>query len=250
MGVGEALVRASSGNTALALLLLVGTNALGIGTMPPWLKLLLSQTEGLNVSVDALKLFYKLLVTVLAPALVGKVSPAAAVPIAGGASGGSGAMQRRQLLLRQLPACIQPLAKALPAACCSWPPAPHPPPMPPLPPLLQAARELVPPIGRFGTRFKQELGMFSTVQLALIIWQTLSAAQVSALGWRGAGRGAGTRAGGQEEARANMDVHWQSPALFPIDTFLTPTLCVPSLPPLLMRLAPTTSRTCWCIRSS
>jgi sodium/bile acid cotransporter 7 len=73
LGVGEALVRASSGNTALALLLLVGTNALGIGTMPPWLKLLLSQTEGLNVSVDALKLFYKLLVTVLAPALVGKV---------------------------------------------------------------------------------------------------------------------------------------------------------------------------------
>ena len=36
LGVGEALVHASKGNAALALLLLVGTNALGIFTMPPW----------------------------------------------------------------------------------------------------------------------------------------------------------------------------------------------------------------------
>lgn len=70
--MGEALVRASKGNAALALLLLVGTNALGIATMPPWLKVLLSDVDGLSVSVDALQLFVKLLCTVLAPACVGK----------------------------------------------------------------------------------------------------------------------------------------------------------------------------------
>ncbi|EFN58255.1 hypothetical protein CHLNCDRAFT_20234, partial [Chlorella variabilis] len=112
LGVGEALVRASGGNAALALLLLVGTNALGIATMPPWLKVLLSSVDGYHVAVDALSLFTKLLATVLAPAVVGK-----------------------------------------------------------------AARELIRPVGRWATRYKQPLGMLSTVQLALIIWQTLSGAQ-------------------------------------------------------------------------
>lgn len=151
LGVGEALVRASKGNAALALLLLVSTNSLGarrrcqsllalarrqpaaacrpgpralphapncwckqrrwyllpppglgmahlasiltstrrppwhagIVTMPPWLRLLLSSAQGLaSVSVEVLPLFYKLLATVLAPALIGKVGgwlPAALV---------------------------------------------------------------------------------------------------------------------------------------------------------------------------
>lgn len=72
LGVGEALVRASKGNAALALLLLVGTNCLGIATMPPWLQALLSGAQGLDTSFSPLSLFYKLLVTVLAPACVGK----------------------------------------------------------------------------------------------------------------------------------------------------------------------------------
>jgi sodium/bile acid cotransporter 7 len=112
LGVGEALVRASGGNTALALLLLVSTNALGVATIPPWLKALLSGVEGLDVSLDALNMFLKLLVTVLVPAVVGK-----------------------------------------------------------------AARELLPPVARFANRYKQPLGMLSTIQLALIIWQTMSSAQ-------------------------------------------------------------------------
>ncbi|KAI7843756.1 hypothetical protein COHA_002654 [Chlorella ohadii] len=113
LGVGEALVRASKGNAALALLLLVGTNSLGIATMPPWLKLLLHPVQGLtSVSVKPLSLFYKLLATVLAPALIGK-----------------------------------------------------------------AARELLPPVRRFATKYKVQLGMFNTLNLACIIWQTLSGAQ-------------------------------------------------------------------------
>ena len=44
--------------------------------MPPWLKLLLHPVQGLaSVSVKPLSLFYKLLATVLAPALIGKVGP-------------------------------------------------------------------------------------------------------------------------------------------------------------------------------
>lgn len=115
LGVGEALVRASGGNTALALLLLVSTNALGVATIPPWLKALLSGVEGLDVSLDALNMFLKLLVTVLVPAVVGK-----------------------------------------------------------------AARELLPPVARFANRHKQPLGMLSTIQLALIIWQTMSSVRCAA----------------------------------------------------------------------
>ena len=72
------------------------------------------------------------------------------------------------------------------AAACVSSTHPHTPP-PSLPRLLvQAARELVLPVGRFATKFKLQLGMFSTVQLALIIWQTLSGAQVR---WEGPGGG-------------------------------------------------------------
>lgn len=74
LGVGEALVRASGGNAALALLLLVGTNALGVVTMPPLVKLLLSNVDGfLSASVDAVDLLVKLVCTVLVPAILGKV---------------------------------------------------------------------------------------------------------------------------------------------------------------------------------
>lgn len=49
----------------------------GIATMPPWLKLLLAPVQGLtSVTVKPLSLFYKLLATVLAPALIGKVGGA------------------------------------------------------------------------------------------------------------------------------------------------------------------------------
>lgn len=74
LGVGEALVRASGGNAALALLLLVGTNALGVATVPPLVKLLMSGADGfLDASVDAVDLLVKLVCTVLVPAILGKV---------------------------------------------------------------------------------------------------------------------------------------------------------------------------------
>ena len=38
LGVGQALVLTSRGNTAVALLLLVGTNLLGVASMPPMIK--------------------------------------------------------------------------------------------------------------------------------------------------------------------------------------------------------------------
>jgi predicted Na+-dependent transporter len=46
LGVGQALVQASGGNAALALLLLVETNMLSIVTMPLWLHALLGTMPG------------------------------------------------------------------------------------------------------------------------------------------------------------------------------------------------------------
>ena len=73
LGVGVALVTASKGNQALALLLTVGTNLLGILTVPFMLRAVLSGSG--NVSVQPADLVIKLLYTVLVPTIVGKVSP-------------------------------------------------------------------------------------------------------------------------------------------------------------------------------
>jgi solute carrier family 10 (sodium/bile acid cotransporter), member 7 len=73
LGVGVALVRSCKGNEGLALLLTVGTNFLGVITMPFIIKLLLRDVKGVSVNVALLGLFVKLVITILAPTVVGKV---------------------------------------------------------------------------------------------------------------------------------------------------------------------------------
>ncbi len=95
---------------ALALLLTVGTNLLGIITVPYELRLVLAGSQVLSVDPGALVL--KLIITVLVPTVIGK-----------------------------------------------------------------AARELSAWVRSFVASYKVQLSMFSTFNLALIVWQTLSGAQ-------------------------------------------------------------------------
>ena len=43
--------------------------------------------------------------------------------------------------------------------------------------MLQALRDLCPPVRRFVTKYKTALSLFSTANLAFIVWQVLSSAQ-------------------------------------------------------------------------
>lgn len=72
LGVGVALTAAARGNQALALLLTVATNLLGIVTVPYELKLILLGSN--VVSVDPSSLVVKLIFTVLIPTLIGKAA--------------------------------------------------------------------------------------------------------------------------------------------------------------------------------
>ncbi len=67
---GVALVTQGGGNAALALILTVGSNLLGILTVPFALDLVLADTDG--VRLDALALVFKLAATILGPLLIGK----------------------------------------------------------------------------------------------------------------------------------------------------------------------------------
>lgn len=58
------------GNSALALLLCVGSNTIGIFTVPYLLQGILSSTAGINL--DAVELLVKLLITILLPLIIGK----------------------------------------------------------------------------------------------------------------------------------------------------------------------------------
>ena len=73
LGVGISLVRSCKGNEALALFLTVVTNVVAIFIMPFWLKAMFSDSSGLNLHFDITTMFVKLLITVLVPALIGKV---------------------------------------------------------------------------------------------------------------------------------------------------------------------------------
>ena len=66
------LVGSSGGNAALALLLTVSTNLLGIVTVPFMLQVILSSSAA-NVEIDAKNLLVKLCITILAPLVLGKV---------------------------------------------------------------------------------------------------------------------------------------------------------------------------------
>jgi sodium/bile acid cotransporter 7 len=73
LGVGIALVRSCKGNEGLALLLTVGSNLLGVVTIPLWLKALFANSA-FNLNVDILSLFVRLVVTVFVPSVLGKVT--------------------------------------------------------------------------------------------------------------------------------------------------------------------------------
>jgi solute carrier family 10 (sodium/bile acid cotransporter), member 7 len=62
IAVGVALVTQAGGNSALALLITVATNLLGVVLSPFWLKAYLS-SEASDVSVDALELLINLIIT-------------------------------------------------------------------------------------------------------------------------------------------------------------------------------------------
>lgn len=68
---GVALAEAAKGNTALALLLTVSSNLLGILTVPFFLSLLLSVS---GIVIDPLPLLTKLLLTLFVPLVLGKLA--------------------------------------------------------------------------------------------------------------------------------------------------------------------------------
>lgn len=106
--------------------------------------MLLSGVEGLDVSIEVAPLLYKLLVTVLAPALVGKVRLRVHRCVAGShARARSGAANRAELSAQARPRRRRCRA-------------------------LQAARDLIPSVGRFATKYKQYLGMLSAVMLVMM----------------------------------------------------------------------------------
>ncbi|PSC76757.1 BASS family transporter: sodium ion bile [Micractinium conductrix] len=111
LGIGISLVRSCGGNEGLALMLTVGTNIIGIFTMPLWLKALFSGTD-FDLSIDMVALLVNLLLSVFVPSVIGK-----------------------------------------------------------------AVRDLCGPVRRFVTRYKVPLELFSTANLAFIVWQVLSGAQ-------------------------------------------------------------------------
>ena len=65
-------MRQSKGNDVLAIFLLTGTNLLAAFTIPLWLKALLSGSD-YNINVDIGKIIWQMMVTVVAPAAVGKM---------------------------------------------------------------------------------------------------------------------------------------------------------------------------------
>ncbi|KAG2499005.1 hypothetical protein HYH03_003191 [Edaphochlamys debaryana] len=74
LGIGIALVRSCKGNEAIALLLTVGTNMLGVFLMPLWIKFLFInyETPGLALNVNIPDLLAKLTITILVPSVIGK----------------------------------------------------------------------------------------------------------------------------------------------------------------------------------
>jgi len=77
---GVALVSQAKGNAALALLLTVGSNVLGVLTVPFILRQVL---DGANAKIDAIALFAKLGVTILGPLVLGKVFRELYAPVEG-----------------------------------------------------------------------------------------------------------------------------------------------------------------------
>ena len=71
---GQTLVAQAGGNTALALMLLVLTNMLAVFTVPFLFKAVLSSKSDSSVQINSANLLLNLVITILAPAIVGKAS--------------------------------------------------------------------------------------------------------------------------------------------------------------------------------
>jgi sodium/bile acid cotransporter 7 len=110
LGIGIALVRSAKGNEAIAVLLTIISNVLGVFTMPLWLAALLADS-GLG-QIDIPDLLLKLSLTTLVPSLLGK-----------------------------------------------------------------ALRDCNKRAEAFAKRYRTELSMLSTANLAFVVWQTLSGAR-------------------------------------------------------------------------
>ncbi|CAD7701282.1 unnamed protein product [Ostreobium quekettii] len=67
---GVSMVNQARGNTALALMLTIGSNLAGVATVPFTIDLIIA--HGGNVDIDTLALLVKLLLTILLPVIVGK----------------------------------------------------------------------------------------------------------------------------------------------------------------------------------
>eukprot|EP00877_Chromochloris_zofingiensis_P005101 jgi/Chrzof1/14592/Cz09g08200.t1 len=75
LGVGVSLVTSAKGNVGLAILLTVATNVLGVLFIPLWLKAMLStaHTGIQDLNINFVDIFVKLLISNLAPTVLGKV---------------------------------------------------------------------------------------------------------------------------------------------------------------------------------
>ena len=68
---GQTLVRQAGGNTTLALMLLVLTNTIAVFIAPFLIKAMLA-SQAAGVKLDSARLLTNLVITVLAPSIVGK----------------------------------------------------------------------------------------------------------------------------------------------------------------------------------
>ena len=118
-----------------------------------------------NINIDTVSLLVDLVVTVLVPSLAGKVGRWHS-----GACGiGSKGDRTRSPWCR----C---LGTPEHSCTCMWCHGSC---------VLQALRDLCPPVRRFVTKYKTALSLFSTANLAFIVWQVLSSAQhESEIFWR------------------------------------------------------------------
>lgn len=117
-----------------------------------------------DLSIDVVALLVNLLISVLVPSVIGKVGRG----WAGGRDGGIRRSVRGKLgrASRWPPLLHATYVPVLPPRLPPWPPAP-----------TQLLRDIIPAVRQFVTKYKTPLSLFSTANLAFIVWQVLSAAQ-------------------------------------------------------------------------
>jgi hypothetical protein len=135
---------------------------LAIATMPLWAKALLGGVDGIDLDINVLPLFVRLVrLLVRARAPAGPASPCLGLRCAG-----VDALERTGrpsyaafLRLRVCSPTPQIIVILVPSV------------------IGKAVRDLVPPVQRFVDKWKTPLSMFATFNLAFIVWQALSGSQ-------------------------------------------------------------------------